>query len=250
VAEGRAAGEPGHGDLGESSPDRHLHLHTDEVSAGRILHGDDPGGPLADDHPAMRDAELDGEGVPSDEIDRGHDDQHRARPGHGHELNPAEEVAEQERRRHDREHRPAERGDDGGDAAEPPGEYPADRPGEAHEEDDAVGEEPGAVPDDAGAGVGETHRGRVVCRVEVGRTRRRARRVDRRLAPHRAGPRSPRELAPIAHTACLSLGGGVSMSSWLMMLDAVTPSNSASGSSTRRWASTGSASAFTSSGIT
>ncbi len=51
-------------------------------------------------------------------------------------------------------------------------------------------------------------------------------------------------------SACRSLGGGVSMSTWPMMLGAVTPSNSASGSRIRRWASTGSASDFTSSGTT
>ncbi len=52
------------------------------------------------------------------------------------------------------------------------------------------------------------------------------------------------------HTACLVEGGGVSMSTCAIMFDAVTPSNSASGSRIRRCASTGSASALMSSGTT
>ena len=52
------------------------------------------------------------------------------------------------------------------------------------------------------------------------------------------------------HTACLLDGGGVSMSTWAIMFDVVTPSNSASASRMSRCASTGSASALTSSGTT
>ena len=87
----------------------------------------------------------------------------------------------------------------------------------AYECDDGVGEQAVACPDDPGTRVGELRLG---------------------------------EFRGVRHTAGRSIGGAVSMRICAMTLDEVTPSNSASGSRTSRWASTGSASAFTSSGVT
>ena len=105
----------------------------------------------------------------------------------------------------------------------------ADRTRRAHGADDRVGEDAGARTDEPGTRVGEP--GRLRLRRRIGAT-------PRRVAAARR------------HTACRSLGGGVSSSSCAMMLDGVTPSNSASGSSTSRCESTASASDLMSSGTT
>src|SRR5690606_15160322 len=154
-----------------------------------------------------------------DQEQHGHEGEHERAPADRHELEPAEPVAEREGERDARDDDPAERRDD---VAQPPRDArdgPPDRPRGAHGTDHGIRERTRAGADDAGPCGAEPRR--------VGGGGRLA------PAPRRAGG---------AHTACRSLGGGVSSSSWAMTLEAVTPSNSASGSSTRRCASTGSAS--------
>ena len=167
VLKGGAAREPRHRDLGEPTTDRHLDLYADKPATGRVHHRDKAGRAFPHYHPAVRNRECDGEGVATDQVDRGDDDEHRTGEGDCHQLHPAETVTEREGSRHHEEHRPAERCDDGGDAPKPRDEDAINCAEESHERDDRVGEEAGAITHDTSAGVGETDGGCAVGRIEV-----------------------------------------------------------------------------------
>ncbi len=220
------------GEFGEPRTDRHLELGAQDTRAGRVGDRDDPDGRLAHHHAAVRQRESHPVRGAADQVDRRDDHQHHAGPGDRHELRPAEPVSDDERHRDESGHDPAERGDDRAQPGRRPSDRATEDPAVAHQEHHDIRQHARARTDQLGAHVGEARCAGRSDRVGAGRRGRRA--AD----------------AADRHTACRSLGGGVSRSSWEMMLDEVTPSNSASGSRIRRCASTGSASDLMSSGTT
>ena len=212
-----AAEQCGCGELGESLADRNLHAHAGQTPTGRVAHAHLARCPISHDDAVGRERQPHVVDDAAHQVERRDEQEGRGRPARHDGFRPAQDVTGDERESRHRRHRPAEGRDDRSEHAGSRRHRPADGRAGAHDPDDRVGEQPVALADDAGAGVGELDLG----------------------AGDGAG-----------HTAARSLGGGTSINSCPTTLEAVTPSNSASGSSTSRCASTGSASAFTSSGVT
>jgi len=240
VNEPAVAPEAGRGDCCKAIADGDLDRGPEHAPLAGIGDDDLAAGSITDDDPAVGEREPDDERGSADEVDDRDQDEQQARPGERDKFDPVEQVSEQECEWSGDPDRPAKGRDDRPDALRCPHGLHAGASESTHDGDDDVGNQPGTGPDDLGARVGEA----------VGR--RRGRRLGARHSRDRAGaPAARRGLDyPVGHTACRSLGGAVSMSSWPITLSEVTPSNSASGSRRRRCASTGSASTLTSSGIT
>ena len=221
--------------------DGQLYPGTEHAVPRGIAHDHRSDARLTDHDVAVHHVEFDRERVATDEVGDRDEDEDDARVRDDDELDDAETVAGDEAGDRGREHRPAERRHDGGDPRPEADEYTAHDARAAHEADDDVRSRSRAVADDPRARVRQPEGAR------LGRVGDVPDRGDR-ICP--CWPDRPRRVLLEGHTACLSLGGTVSMSSCPMMLDAVTPSNSASASRMSRCASTGSASTFTSSGMT
>ena len=190
--------------------DGELELHPAEPAATGVRRDEASEGRLAHDHSWRRNEQPDLARAPADQPQGRHRHDHDESPADGDDLEQPPAVPHDERDDRRGDHRPPQRRDDA-----------------LHRSS--------TTPD---------------------RRRSGARSEQRTLDDHREQAALPgllgnaREGPGEAHTTCLVDGGGVSMSTCAIMFDAVTPSNSASGSRISRCASTGSASALISSGTT
>jgi len=156
---------------------------------------------------------------------RGEQQQHECHTGADQELSPAKEQSQRKTDDRPQHYKPTGRRDEGGQHRPGPGDDVASGPRKAQRSHTGRNEPSARVAHIFGAGL-------------------------------RGGMRLPGCLGPgvgegaWAHSRSLWLGGGVSRRIWPITAVAVTPSNSASGSRMRRWASTASASVLTSSGVT
>jgi hypothetical protein len=178
------AGEAGNGELGEPVRDRDLDGDSEGASDSGVAHGDRAGRVFAHDDARVGDIEPDLDRIASDQVDDGdgHEDD-AGEPGDD-ELDPAESVPGDQSYRDHRQHHPAERGHDRGRPSGGPCEHRAQRACESRGGDNCVGDEAGAITHELGARVGEA-----------------------------LGRRRVVGVGAQGHTACRSLGGGVSMSS-------------------------------------
>ena len=102
VHEAALAPEARHGDRGEALADRHLDRGPEHTARRGLVTIDFADCAVADDHARVGDPQVDDERVAADQVDHRDEDQQQAGPGEGDELDPVEQVADDERDRHRR----------------------------------------------------------------------------------------------------------------------------------------------------
>jgi hypothetical protein len=239
------ASETGKSNVDEAVTDGNLYRCAEEAGAPGVSHHNFAGRVIPHNNPGRHHSQINRQRGSAEKIQRRECEKSEAGPPDNNEFGPAGDVPDGEGERHKGAQKPAGRGNDRLRQCERGARRGAGSTKLARDKHQCFGDNTRAGSNETSASVGEPNGGMS----GVGECASGARRPPRTGAGARR--RSLRGSgAAGAHTGCRSLGGAVSSRICPITLDAVTPSNSASASSSRRWARTGSASTLTSSGIT
>ncbi len=235
-------------ELGEPAADRQLHPGGGEGAPAGVRHEHPPHRAVADDDAARR--ELDEHAIGGAAEEEGDGDQQRGRE-HGaehDELLPAQRDADDEHERRDAGDDEAGRRDNGEDGAD---RAAHDAAGGGERRGDDAGGTPCPVPE-RGEAEPKGSRGGRASRSLSERSESKGSRIGLRFDSSLRSSLSDRGGGRIRHApphAARYVGGSISTRTRATTSWAVVPANSASGSITRRWASTCGASSRTSSGV-